>query len=68
MNWLFLLKAILSLAVYFAQRANQFEVEKALQNELDILQGRRVRAAANARDRVLDGTDRPDPTDPNRRD
>lgn len=66
--WLGFLKAVLSLAVYFAQRAMQFDTEKALKDELDILQGRRVRAAADARDRVLDGTDRPNPTDPYKRD
>jgi len=67
MNWLALLKAVLSLAVYFAQRAQRHDVEKAVQHELEILQGRRVRSAADARDRVLNGAPA-DPTDPYRRD
>lgn len=60
MTWLSVLKFLLSLAVFFAQRANQFDVEKAVQNELEILQGNRVRAARDARDRVLDGSDKTD--------
>lgn len=67
-GWLSLLKTILTLAAFIARRAERADVEKAVLNELEIVQGNRVRAAADARDDVLSGRVPADERDPNRRD
>ncbi|CAN7296111.1 hypothetical protein [Neorhizobium sp. LjRoot104] len=63
-----ILKLLLSLAAYFAQRAKQTEIETALLAQLENLHGKRVDKAVAARDSVLAGELQPDPDDPNRRD
>lgn len=49
MTWLTILKLLLQLV---AQRAERRDIEKAVTNELEILQGKRIRRAADARDAV----------------
>jgi hypothetical protein len=63
-----ILKALLTLAVYFAQRAQRSDIEEAMKNALENLQGKRVDAAVAARDDVLSGRVQPDDGDVNRRD
>jgi hypothetical protein len=69
MKWLKLLEALLILVGFVAKRAGRRDVEKAVLNELEILHGKRVRGAADARDDVLSGRVSVDEqNDPNRRD
>lgn len=68
MNALAILKILLSLAAYFARRAERLNTERAILNELELLQGKRSDAAVDARDDVLSGRVQPDPNDPYRRD
>lgn len=68
MTWLSLLAALLKLVAYVARRAEKIETERAVLNELEILQATRVRAADTARDDVISGRVPVDPEDPNRRD
>lgn len=63
-----ILKLLLSLAAFFAQRAKQKEIETAVLAQLENLHGKRVDKAVAARDAVLAGELQPDPHDPNRRD
>lgn len=59
---------LLKLAAWAARQADQRATEKALANELEILQGKRVRAAVAAYDDVMSGRVRVDErTDPNAR-
>lgn len=62
------LKLLLTLAAYFAKRAERQDIEKAVLNELENLHKKRVDAAVAARDDVLAGRVPVDPGDPNRRD
>jgi|GEM_PF-4397018 len=62
------LKLLLTLAAYFAKRAERQDIEKAVLNELENLHKKRVDAAVAARDDVLAGRVPVDPDDPNRRD
>lgn len=65
MTWLSLLPLILKLAAYFARRAERFDIERSLLNEIETLHGKHVDAAASARDSArLPG----DGTNPNQRD
>ncbi len=68
MSWLVILKALLQLVAYVARQADQRETEKAVLNELELLQGERVKDADTARDDVLSGRVQPDDNDPNKRD
>ncbi|MBP0438405.1 hypothetical protein [Tianweitania sediminis] len=68
MAWLSLLNLLLQLAVLVARRAERADIEKAVADEIEILHGRRVRAAVDARERVRDGRTAADPADPYRRD
>ena len=68
MTWIAILQSILQLAVFFARLSDKRETEQAVLNELEILQGKRVREAAIARDDVIAGRVPIDPDDPNRRD
>lgn len=68
MSWLAILTAALQIVAYIARLSNQLDTEKAVLNELEILQGNRVRDAAAARDDVVSGRVPDDPNDPNRRD
>lgn len=64
MSALTILKLLLQLAAFFARQAERRDIEKAVLNEVEILQGKRVRAAAAARDDVMSGRvpiDRNDP-------
>ena len=63
-----MLTAALQIAAYFARLSNQLDTEKAVLNEIAILQGARVRDATTARDDVLAGRVPDDPNDPHRRD
>lgn len=65
---LVILKLILELAVYFARRAQREDLVESLTDEVEILNGTRVRKAAAARDDVLSGRVQPDPKDPYQRD
>ena len=65
---LFILKLLIQLAIWFAKRANKPLTAAALVQEIEIVQGKRIRKAADARDGVLSGRVQPDPDDPNRRD
>lgn len=63
------LRILLQLGAFFAERAKQNETAEALKNEILILQGKRVRAARDAHGAVISGRMPVDPdTDPNRRD
>lgn len=66
--WFSLLQLALTLAVWFARRAERRDIEKALVAQLELSHGKRVDAAADARDDVLSGRVPVDPNDPNRRD
>lgn len=68
MTWLSVLNALLQLAAYAARRADKLDSEKAVLNELQILQGQRADAAVTARNDVLAGRVPVDEHDPNRRD
>lgn len=68
MTWLSLLTVLLQLVAYVARQADKREIEEAVTNELEILQGKRVRAASDARDDVISRRVPIDPQDPNRRD
>lgn len=68
MTWLQILSAVLHLAVFLARRAERQETARAVLNEIEILQGVRTRAAADARERVRSGQAVEDPHDPYRRD
>jgi hypothetical protein len=68
MNWLAGLQLLLKLAAYFARRADKLEIERNLINELKLLQGERVEAAAVARDDVLSGRVPEPEHDPYKRD
>lgn len=68
MNWLVALTYVLQLAAYLARQADKRDTEKAVLNELQILQGKRVAAAVDARDDVLSGRVPVDPADKYRRD
>lgn len=68
MGWLSILTILLQLVAYVARQADKKDIEKAVTNELEILQGTRVRAANSARDDVVSGRVPIDPADPNRRD
>lgn len=63
-----ILKLVLELAVYFARRAQREDVAQSIIQEVEIINGTRVRKAADARDDVLSGRVQPDPNDPYRRD
>lgn len=67
-NWLSLLMALLQLVAYVARRAEKTETERAVLNELEILQSNRVRAASTARDDITSGRVPEQPDDPYRRD
>lgn len=62
------LKLLLTFAVFFAQRAQRSDTEKAVLGELENLQGKRVDAAKAARDDVESGRVHADPNDKYRRD
>lgn len=62
------LKMLLSLAAYFARRAERMDIEMAVLAELENLHGKRVDAAVDARNDVLAGRVPVDPVDPYRRD
>lgn len=68
MTWLTILQLALQLAAAIARRAERRDIERALTNEVEILQGKRIRRAADARNGVLDGSVPADPSDPHRRD
>lgn len=68
MGWLQALTLILQLAAYIARRAERYDVEKAVLNDLKLLQAERVDAAAAARDDVVNNRVHPDDNDPYRRD
>lgn len=68
MTWLSLLAVLLKLVAYVARRAEKIEIERAVLNELEILQTTRVRAADTARDDIISGRVPEQPDDPNRRD
>lgn len=63
-----ILKLLLSLAVFFARRAEKREIEGNLTNAIQDLQAARADRAVDARDDVLSGRLPPDKDDPNRRD
>jgi len=68
MNWLAIAKLLLVLAAFFARRADRADIESGALSLLEDAQRKRVVAAKDARDAVLDGTVPEDPADPNRRD
>ncbi len=68
MTWLVALKLALQLVAYLARQADKRDTEKAVLNELELLQGTRVKAADAARDDVLAGRVQPDDNDPYKRD
>ena len=68
MTALAILKIVLQLAAYLARRADRRDIEKAVLSELENLHGKRVDAAAAARDDVISGRVPADHDDPNRRD
>lgn len=68
MSWLVILKALLQLVAFVARQADKRETEKAVLNELELLQHDRVKDASDARDDVLSGRVQPDDNDPNKRD
>jgi hypothetical protein len=67
-TWLQILTAALQLVAYIARRAERIDVERALLNELEIVEGKRVRAAQAARDDVVSGRVPEPSSDPYRRD
>lgn len=62
------LKLLLTLAAYFAKRAERQDIEKAVLNDLELLHKKRVDAAVAAGDDVRSGRVPVDPNDANRRD
>ncbi|MCG6115124.1 MAG: hypothetical protein MEQ84_07980 [Mesorhizobium sp.] len=68
MSWLSILQLVLQLAAYIARQAERRDIERALTHEIEILQGKRLRAAVDARAAVLDGSVPADPGDTRRRD
>lgn len=68
MSWLTILKYALQIVAYLARRSERLDVEKAVLNELEILQGKRVERAASARDDVVSGRVYDDDNDPYNRD
>jgi len=68
MTWLAILQLVLQLAALIARQAERRDIERALTNEIEILQGKRVRAAVDARNDVLSGRVPAADNDPHRRD
>lgn len=68
MSWISLLTLLLQLVAWVARQADKLETERAVLNELELLQHVRVKAAEDARDDVLSGRVQPDDNDPNKRD
>lgn len=68
MSWVTILKYLLQLVAYIARQADKRETEQAVLNELELLQGKRVKDANDARDDVLAGRVQPDANDPYKRD
>lgn len=68
MSWLTLLTTLLQLVAWVSRQADKLETERAVLNELELLQGKRIERAEAARDDVLAGRVQPDDNDPNRRD
>ncbi|MCV0395495.1 MAG: hypothetical protein K5872_22365 [Rhizobiaceae bacterium] len=68
LTWAIIFKLLLELAVFAARRAEKRDIEKAVLDELQILNRERVDRAQRARDDVLAGRVPVDPHDPNRRD
>jgi hypothetical protein len=68
MGWVQILTIVLQLAGAIARRLERADIEKAVLNEVEILHGRRLRAAETARDDVLSGRMPERPDDPYRRD
>lgn len=68
MKWLTLLAYVLQLAAYLARLSERKDTEEAVLNELEIIHGKRIRKAVDARDDVLSGRVPVDPNDPYRRD
>lgn len=62
------LKLLLTLAAYFAKRAERQDIEKAVLNDLELLHKKRVDAAVAAGDDVRSGRVPVDPNDEYRRD
>lgn len=52
MTWIAVLELLLRLVALVARQAERRDIEKAVTHELEILQGTRVRRAADARDAV----------------
>lgn len=67
-GWLQVISLLLQLAAFIARRAERYDIEKAVLNDLKLLQADRVDAAAAARDDVLSDRVQPDDNDPYRRD
>lgn len=69
MEWLTVLKLVLSIASYISKRVETRRVQEAFGDAILEAFNGRVENAAAARDAILDGRLRIDPsTDPNRRD
>lgn len=68
MTWLSVLKYLLQIAAFVAKKSEKADVEKAILNELEIINGNRVRRADDARNDVVSGRMPVDPNDPFRRD
>lgn len=68
MSALSILNLLLKLAAFFARRAERQDIEKAILNEIENLHGKRVDAAAAARDDVVAGRVPSNDADPYRRD
>jgi hypothetical protein len=68
MNWLTVLKLLLTLAVWAARKADERAIARNITHELEIAQGVRVREALRVRSRILDGSVPADDADPHRRD
>jgi len=67
-NWLALLKLILTLAAWVARQVDKAASDKAFGDALILSHEDRVAGAAAARDDVVSGRVPVDPNDPNRRD
>jgi len=68
MTWLNALLALLQFVAWVARRADKLDTEKAVLNELELLQAERVKDAQGARDDVTSGRVQPDDNDPYKRD
>lgn len=68
MSWVALLRLLLTLAGFVAKRTELLATQKAIANELAVLQGKRIDAATAARDDVLSGRVPDEPNDQYRRD